>query len=188
MNYPRVLVISPVKFNQETGSGVTMGNLFRGWPIDCIAQIHSDNYTLADFSVCNKYFHLPYYQVRFPNFFHSVFSITHQAFRYLNRKQISFAGQFLHTKDLLTWCKEFQPDIIYARPHHRPSFYIWLPLKIQQDLSIPMVTRMLDDWPARYAHDQAFIRRLNWNLILKHQVRTLFTRSKINIGILKRNV
>jgi hypothetical protein len=28
MDYPRVLVVAPVKFNQETGSGVTMDNLF----------------------------------------------------------------------------------------------------------------------------------------------------------------
>ena len=28
--YPRVLVVAPIKFNQQAGGGVTMGNLFRG--------------------------------------------------------------------------------------------------------------------------------------------------------------
>ena len=41
MNFPRILIISPVNFNQQSGSGVTMGNLFRGWPLDAIAQINS---------------------------------------------------------------------------------------------------------------------------------------------------
>lgn len=39
-DYPRVLVINVQPFNRLTATGITLGNLFRDWPRDRLAQIH----------------------------------------------------------------------------------------------------------------------------------------------------
>jgi glycosyltransferase involved in cell wall biosynthesis len=183
MTHPRVLIVSPVKFNQETGSGVTMGNLFKGWPIDKIAQVHSDNYTTADTSICTQYYYLPYYRVRDSNPIGTTLEFTRQAVQYLLCKQVSLVGQWLHTRDLIDWCAEFQPEIIYCRPHPRPSFYIWLPLELSKTFSVPFVTRILDDWPAKIEHEATFARRIYWRLVLRRKFQTLVDLSETNIGI-----
>ncbi len=50
---PRVLVISAAAINGNSGTGVTLGNLFRTWPTDKLAQIHSDTVG-PDTSICAR--------------------------------------------------------------------------------------------------------------------------------------
>jgi glycosyltransferase involved in cell wall biosynthesis len=183
MKFPRILVIAPVKFNQETGSGVTMCNLFRDWPIENIAQIHSELYTKPDTSICNQYLYLPYYQIRQNNPRKTIYGILQQTCLFLLHRQESLAGYWLRLNHVMDWCRAFNPDLIYTRPHDHPSFYIWLPQKISQTLSIPIVTRILDDWPAKNENDPALARRLFWKFILRKEVETLFNQAVINIGI-----
>lgn len=40
--YPRVLVVAGYGFNQTSGGGITLTNLFEGWPADRLAIIHAD--------------------------------------------------------------------------------------------------------------------------------------------------
>lgn len=53
--YPRVLVVSNNSFSKTSSNGRTLGNLFKGWPKDFLAQfcLSSDG---PDFEVCNNYF------------------------------------------------------------------------------------------------------------------------------------
>jgi glycosyltransferase involved in cell wall biosynthesis len=60
MSFPKVLIIGQT-FNKKDGGGVTMSNLFKGWPKDKLAvasnaNLHSD----LDTSVCNTYYQLGY--------------------------------------------------------------------------------------------------------------------------------
>ena len=55
-NYPRVLVVSSSNFNPFVGTSATISNLFRGWPKDRLAMIHSDNLFEPDLNICNRYF------------------------------------------------------------------------------------------------------------------------------------
>jgi glycosyltransferase involved in cell wall biosynthesis len=60
MNFPKVLILGQT-FNKKDGGGVTMSNLFTGWPKDKLAvasnaNLHSDLDTL----VCNTYYQLGY--------------------------------------------------------------------------------------------------------------------------------
>ena len=146
-SFPRVLVISPVKFNQQTGSGVTMGNLFSGWPLDSIAQIHTEDWTVADTSICENYYYLPYESIRSSSLLTTVKEMVWQTTRFLLHEQETLFGHFAHLNDLLKWSKAFAPDLIYARPLDRPSLSIWLPRCLSQQLRIPFITRILDDWP-----------------------------------------
>lgn len=50
---PRVLVITSNNFNMQGGGGITLTNLFRGWPADRIANLHEDA-TREDRSVCTN--------------------------------------------------------------------------------------------------------------------------------------
>ncbi|MDZ4215578.1 MAG: hypothetical protein U1C60_12405, partial [Rhodocyclaceae bacterium] len=56
-NPARVLLLTPESFNRVTGGGITLSNLFAGWPIDKIATIHSDCVPEAK-DVCNHYYNL----------------------------------------------------------------------------------------------------------------------------------
>jgi glycosyltransferase involved in cell wall biosynthesis len=56
--YPKVLIIgSP--FNKKTGGGITMSNLFQGWPKDRLAVASNANIIIeADTLICENYFQL----------------------------------------------------------------------------------------------------------------------------------
>ena len=58
--YPKVLILGQT-FNKNDGGGVTMSNLFTGWPKDKLAVASNANLTSdLDTSVCNTYFQLAY--------------------------------------------------------------------------------------------------------------------------------
>lgn len=58
--YPKVLIIG-TPFNRITGGGITMSNLFQGWPKDRLALTSIANITVeADSLICENYFQLGY--------------------------------------------------------------------------------------------------------------------------------
>lgn len=168
--FPRVLVVSKIKFNQQAGGGVTMGNLFRGWPINAIAQIHTDLGTEADLSVCRNYLYIPYPPTQI------------LAGNRANKDEF-IPKSIFPWQEVLDWCKKFNPDIIYARPMDDPSFYWWLPQEIANQLSIPYVTHIMDDWPARYNSREDMDSHLIWKPRLKKCLQSLFDNASVNMGI-----
>lgn len=66
MTFPKVLIIGQV-LNKKNGSGITLSNLFKGWPKDKIAvatSIYLKND--LDFSVCEIYYQLGYNNKQHP--------------------------------------------------------------------------------------------------------------------------
>ncbi|MEM7115942.1 MAG: glycosyltransferase [Chloroflexota bacterium] len=180
---PRVLIVAPIKFNQTTGSGVTMGNLFRGWPLDRLAQVHSDGDNEPDLSVCTRYFHLPneiFWQASLGKT--AVSLLTDTTSYHLGRRE-QLLGHWLNPERLLAWCRDFAPDLIYARPHDRPSFYNWLPPFLSQALGVPYVTRVLDDWPTRYEKSPSRAKRLFWQALPKRDLQRAFDGAAANLAI-----
>lgn len=58
--YPKVLIIG-TPFNKKSGAGITMSNLFQGWPKERIALAsHSNLLAEEDFLICDNYFQLGY--------------------------------------------------------------------------------------------------------------------------------
>ncbi|WP_033126688.1 glycosyltransferase family 1 protein [Eubacterium sp. ER2] len=57
LQYPRVLVISSNCFSATSSNGRTLGNFFRGWPKDKLAQFYLSGDNL-DFTVCNNFFNV----------------------------------------------------------------------------------------------------------------------------------
>jgi len=78
MSFPKVLIIGQ-PFNNNTGGGITLSNLFNGWDRDklavvCLAYLLKDN---IDTSVCNTYYQLgnKEHKWRFPfNYIQSKYS------------------------------------------------------------------------------------------------------------------
>src|ERR1700760_2829997 len=54
-NFPRVLFVTPLAFNDFTGGGVTFSNLFRGWPKDRLFTVHADALPVST-DTCVNYF------------------------------------------------------------------------------------------------------------------------------------
>ena len=73
MTYPKVLILGQI-LNEKNGSGITLSNLFRGWPKEKLA-VATNIYlkTDLDFSVCEIYYQLGYNNKQHPfplNIFH----------------------------------------------------------------------------------------------------------------------
>lgn len=59
-HYPKILIIGQ-SFNKKSGGGVTISNLFKGWPKDRLAVASNTNlYSDLDTSVCDTYYQLGY--------------------------------------------------------------------------------------------------------------------------------
>ena len=55
-NFPKILIFGQ-SFNKNTGGGITLSNLFKGWPIDKIAVANTGHGMFAvDYSICNTYY------------------------------------------------------------------------------------------------------------------------------------
>ena len=93
------------------------------------------------------------------------------------------AGEIPLAEKLLGWCREFKPDIIFARPIDRPSFYWWLPQLLAKELDIPFVTNVMDDWPARYEAREDLEEGDNSKSLLRSNLQHMFDGAAANIGI-----
>lgn len=53
--YPKILVFSNNCFSKTDSNGRTLGNFFKGWPKDCLAQFYIQN-AYPDFDICDNFF------------------------------------------------------------------------------------------------------------------------------------
>ena len=51
--------------------------------------------------------------------------------------------------EAIDWCRSFDPDVVYFRPHDHPRYFHELALQAIDALGVPLVTHLMDDWPAR---------------------------------------
>lgn len=153
---PRLLLINEVPFGNHTGYGVTITNLFRGWPRERLAEIYRMIDYEPDMSV--GMYHLPLFDTsRDPEG------------RELGEglKKVKYplqlrAGMFdVHEHDVnirraLKWVKPFRPDVIFTSPvtYATSRFAV----EMSRKLGIPYVTHIMDDW---LAHWEAGIRPAN---------------------------
>ena len=167
-DFPRILVVTGNNFNLVTGGGITLTNLFRGWPADRIANLHEDA-TPEDRSVCRNFYRLTEKEIRWV----WPFSLLRRAYGCFKRvsaeksapagvQGLSAGGSSIEaakrvigdsvpkraclTKDLTAWVNDFRPTLLYG----------FLGSLEQMDLTrqlakrwrIPLVVHMMDDWPA----------------------------------------
>jgi glycosyltransferase involved in cell wall biosynthesis len=173
-DFPRTLVISPSVFNCDSGSGVTMGNLFRGWPPEAIAQIHSDRNSNPDTSVCTQYLYVPYRPALWLDR-----RAVKNAYNFIAGRRLAL-GSRVRFKAVRRWCESFRPEVIYSRPTEDAPHSLWLTEALAKSLDLPYVLHVMDDWPERVARKMG---HTGFGRKLLDQLKRLIDGAETNIGI-----
>jgi glycosyltransferase involved in cell wall biosynthesis len=182
-NYPRILIFGP-PFNNFTGGGITLSNLFKGWPKDRIA-VASTGHVLQDLStdVCDTYYLLGKNEQRwmFPfNLLQRSFPSGLIAFNESSNVPrdrsgaslrrilvdnyfypvmqwfglIHFLSKISFSKQFLEWLDTYNPEILYIQVTTRED--ILFSLKLCDFLGIPAVIHNMDDWPSTISNKGLF--------------------------------
>ncbi len=179
--FPRILVLSPIPFNIEAGGGVTMSNLFRGWPKTELAQICS--WSPSDRSVCDTTVLLRQRAPRRPHQVDLAIKGLAAAATLAGAAPATLLRQLVHLDEVVAWARDFRPDAIYARPiDHHPAYW-WLPGVLAEALRVEYVVHIMDDWPGRLSHQPDLATRLIWVPLANRCLPELFRRSYVGIGI-----
>ena len=159
MDFPRVLVLTSNNFNLITGGGITLTNLFTGWPADRLANLHEDALP-PDHTVCQRFYRLSTEEI------HWVWPLS--LFEPRSPGTAALAGApsapgsavglsrrlfgdgvprtFEMSPALSQWIREFQPQVIYSFLGSMAQ--IRIASDFTKRLNIPLVVHIMDDWPA----------------------------------------
>lgn len=159
---PRILVVTSNNFNLRGGGGITLTNLFRGWPADRIANVHEDA-TPPVRTVCTNFFRLTGDEVRW-SWPLSVLE-SHVTGRErsegttaiaqgaadrnsLKRRIVSdgFPRSVTISPALQRWIDAFAPDLVYG--FLGSIAQIRLTRAIAERWRLPIAVHVMDDWPA----------------------------------------
>ncbi len=171
-DFPRVLVVTSNNFNLMTGGGITLTNLFQGWPADRIANLHEDS-TPEDHSVCQNFYRLSEEEIRWVWPFSLVQSWYDGVSSTIDREPsvaderrtlsepskgaiwVRLARRALGdgvpraakiSKRLGDWLKRFKPEVLYGFLGSLAQ--IRLVHELTHTLHVPVAIHMMDDWPA----------------------------------------
>ena len=162
---PRVLIVTSNNFNLVTGGGITLTNLFRGWPHDRLANLHEDVLP-DDHSVCRTFYRLTEEEIRW------VWPFSLVRTWYGRKKQQalvseggpsgsagpSWLGSFKRligdgapkrarlTPALIDWVERFRPTLLYGFLGSLEQ--LTLTRALARRFKVPLVIHMMDDWPA----------------------------------------
>ncbi len=210
MKYPKVLIINSQGFNNLSGPGITLTNLFSGWPRDRIAIIHHDQIPLNN-EVCRDSYDLSGGETRwlFP------FGVIGRLYIAMNRRSCTTQKEFREvrnrprclerllikveclrdkvgirdifvrykmTKKLSAWIFDFNPELIYTQPSN--SCFMTLALGVQQLTGASLVTHVMDDWASSYERAGVFERMVKYRSI--RLLKDSLKRSSVRIGISKK--
>lgn len=169
--YPRVLIIGD-HMDLKSGGGITLQNLFKGWPLERI--FFTSNQIKDEGAVICKFFYQvgfdetrrpwPFY--KFQPYYESgevilenkkkenIVVSKKSKYKAHIKKNIDFLMHFLgmyyyiHRVRIsgryIRWVKKINPDIVYAQPNVRILSFL---LDFQKNFDIPMVLHFMDDWP-----------------------------------------
>lgn len=205
--FVKVLIVGQ-PFNNHTGGGITLSNLFRGWPVNKIAVLstgHNLHHVSTD--VCSTYYRLgnEEYRWRFPfsmlqrNYTSGPVDIdtnpagtkseraslrhiiVHEYFYPLLKwLGLYHAVQVIETSEKLKgWINDFQPDLLYFQVSSR--YEIIFANRLIDMLCIPAAIHMMDDWPSTISRYGIF--RSYWSKTIDTEFRILLGRCKLLLSI-----
>ena len=203
-NFPKVLVFGQ-HFNSTSGGGITLTNLFKGWPKNRIASVVSNYKHVVENEVCDNIFGLERW--RFPICFLTKskdkkpgkIEFNQTKFQYINNIREPQAGKlsnflsfitmrlgilpFIHnnrlTEDFIKWVFEFNPDIIYtqlADVNVAKMVY-----NLSSILKKPIAIHIMDDWPKTLYREGLFSFYNRW--LMKKYFLKLMDKSTVLMGI-----
>ncbi len=163
-NYsPRLLLLTSESFNRVTGGGITLSNLFAGWPIDKIATIHSD-FVPAAKDVCNHYYNLTDNEIHRWGFLKYVLpkkrskSLQLYSRQFKGRRWVECSFKFIKTlifgdgipeqvhltSELCAWINAFQPTVLYTTLGSNAMMELAELLRAR--FRLPLAIHIMDDW------------------------------------------
>ena len=179
---PRVLVVGQ-PFERTSGGGITLCNLFEGWPRDRLAAAVASDRDLA-FDICDRYYALGASEITWawplslvrrtetpaskptvprPSPGHIPESAARpqpgfakRAFRTgLDALGAEDALRGTHLSDQLRqWILEFKPDLVYSQLSDLPT--MTLVSEILDATGLPFALHVMDDWPSSMYRRGAF--------------------------------
>lgn len=172
MAHPRVLIVTGEPFNSKSATGITVSNLFRGWPKDKIAQIYSADIE-PDVDVCEKNWRISnkdlmllkqLYHFKKGSVSTPMASSVYEAppvaafSKKVNAKNTVMRRVLVPLIDLLPYqlsddhlsnINDFKPDVIYSMLGN--IRLVRLVHYLSSRLSIPVVPHFMDDWLSTYS-------------------------------------
>ena len=165
-----MLLVGPQAFNRTTGTGISLGNLFAGWPKDSLATAHNDPIPVTT-ETCERYYRLGPEEIRRWGPLERIApaagsiglekhgsgkSILQESLR--SAKAILFGNQLpdegrLSTR-LAAWIDAFKPQVLYTILGSNAMMD--LVDAIQRRYALPLVVHMMDDWPETSYRGGAF--------------------------------
>jgi glycosyltransferase involved in cell wall biosynthesis len=203
-SYPKILIIGET-FHSNSGGGITLTNLFKGWPAEKLANVvdfknPKMNTYFASIKVYELYkskmiFNLVSHKY-FQNFRSSSLSIENKSklslktfVKYIIKKYayklLKFSGLepviFNYRIDhfFLDWIKAINPDFIYTQLSSRES--IKLISKLHDLTSIPIAIHIMDDWPSSIGSIGLF--KIYWKRKINNEFSDLIQKSSVFLSI-----
>lgn len=165
----KVLVVNGEPFNNSSATGITMSNLFKGWPKHQIFQIYTANIT-PDMELCQKNIRLSSQNLKPFSYFRratsSAISLNTATKPGLQKVKYDLSGRLIRGvrksitpfldflpyevrhKDLKT-LQDFKPDVIYSMLGSIRM--VRLVSTLARELNIPVVPHFMDDWVSTYS-------------------------------------
>jgi glycosyltransferase involved in cell wall biosynthesis len=179
--FPKVVVLCDEPINKVSGGGVTMGNLFRGWPKDRLGQVFAHHRFEIDTDICENYLRLGDHKMPGRDLVPKQVRRMRKLVKRL--RGIIRPGFRVDYERVLHWVRQFEPDLIYAQPTAYPMYTWWVPRWLSRDLDIPLVNHVMDDWPTELRHDWWPIYRQILTPFLRNQLHHLFEAASSNLAI-----
>lgn len=196
--FPRVLVVSAAPINRIDATGITLSNLFAGWPIESIAQIY-DSSTAPDPRYCTKTWRFSGDDIASVRFAKQalkrfrqrgdrpiVASNNSRPSKAQNSSNdlgllaaVSDVIPFRASSSLLEWAEDFAPDIVYTLLGG--TRICSLVLQLSNHLNKPIVPHFMDDWPSTLYESQR-LRHL-FRRVMSRRLAEIFHRTPIGLAI-----
>ncbi len=206
MSLPKVIIINQ-PFN-NTGGGITLTNLFKGWDKDKIAVASIGAMANLDTSICNTYYRLGQkeHKVIFPlRFLQTKYisgpltfnkEVIHNPSRFKSSLRTKIIMNYFYpflkflglshylsktqiSTEFCNWLDEFQPDILYAQASSREA--VLFCLEVQSYLKKPFIFHMMDDWPS-IVSDRGLLRKY-WHGRINFEFQTLLDKANALMSI-----
>ena len=195
---PRVLVVTSNNFNLINGGGITLTNLFRGWPHERLANLHDDALP-EDRSVCRTFYRLTEEEIRWA----WPFSLIRTWYGKKKRQAMSSGGappgpagrgwlssvkralgegapkRVRLTPALIEWVETFQPTVLYGFLGSLEQMSLIRSLAAR--FKLPMAIHMMDDWPA-VLHTTGLLSPIMGPLI-RREFRTVLNQARMRFAI-----
>ena len=205
---PKVLIFGQ-PFNNHTGGGITLSNLFMGWPMDRIAVTYLGHGLInVTTNVCDTYYQLGSEEHKwiFPfNLIQRKFRSGLKAFGEVNKTSIdsikkglryrfinSYFYPVLHwlglfhiaseikvSESLKRWLRVFNPEILYLQVSTREE--IIFATNLIEFLKIASVIHIMDDWPSTIS-DRGLFKDF-WNRKIDREFRRLLGKIDFHMSI-----